>query len=190
MNPEDLKTKTPYTVRPYNGVFIFRHMNDNGTAQLIRVCDERFYINADPATISTDPHEIPADNSSIFNLCAEAVQKFKLDPARVMRAAQDIAFTAGMMGNATRDEFGNAISPTPAVKWVRGSKGGFYTVRRGSCTCHDSRVDGNKCKHRIASWLHDEQIIRSSAWAQRQPAEKIRAQYYAPNVTEYAEVIA
>ncbi len=91
------------------------------------------------------------------SLAQEAVTTYKLDPARVQRAAEIVEGSRTNCQPAHRDENGEPIN-TPsyeiqAVKSQNANNSGWYLVRRGSCTCHDSREDGNICKHRIAAWM-------------------------------------
>jgi len=76
-----------------------------------------------------------------------------LDPARIGRAVE-LVCKKGMVFTANRDEHGNSIQPRgEKLTIVRSSTGGYYYVRKGSCTCPD-HLKGNICKHRIAAYVN------------------------------------
>lgn len=184
MITEDLKPRTPYKARPHNGAFLFLRMatQDEATepaALMVRLGEDEYREFVPLSQISEPtPDMIHTGAPSWWTLATEAALTYKLEPGRIQRAAA-IASKSGMIGNAKKDENGNPITPTANLKWVRGSKGCFYTVRQGFCTCEDHK-NGNICKHRIAVWMHDEMYIRATAHGTSQPREKVAAIYYAP----------
>jgi len=93
-------------------------------------------------------------------LAEEAVHKFGLDPNRVILAV-DIAASHGMIYNKNCN---------PGEFDVRSRNGrGWYHVntRTKSCTCPDSQLGHNICKHRVAVWLYTQAIVRPHAEARR-----------------------
>lgn len=100
-------------------------------------------------------------------LATEAVQKFKLDPARVIKAI-DIAQTRGMIYNAKCKTGEFDVRSTDGRSW--------YHVAAKSCTCKDS-AKGHICKHRIAVWLYTQATARPHAEARRVPVAQIMREF-------------
>ena len=107
--------------------------------------------NIQPASLYVLHHGLP----SIATLATEAAILYRLDPARIQRAYNILL--KGRIIAAKRDQYGE-IPPTArdirtraAVLSQTGS--GWYEVSRKKCSCHDSDIDGNVCKHRIAVWM-------------------------------------
>lgn len=181
MKTEEIRMmKTAYSLKGYNGIFIIMSAWEDETHEeykALRICDENYRVIVTAEEVQPVAQAAYMDSQTIFDICTEAVIRYHLDPARVLRGAI-ISTKRGMIGNASRDENGEPITPNPRVKWIRGSKGGFYTVKKGFCTCEDHK-NGNICKHRIAAWIKDTQYIRGTAYAISQPRERIAAMYYA-----------
>jgi hypothetical protein len=100
------------------------------------------------------------EGDPITLLAQEAVLLFGADPARVIRAAE-LARDPHKVQQAGKDESGETIKKSLNVFIVAGSSG-WYVVRPGSCTCEDHKR-GHVCKHRLAAWMHRENIVRSLA---------------------------
>lgn len=100
------------------------------------------------------------EGDPIALLAQEAVILFGADPARVIRAAE-LARNPYTVQQAAKDEQGNPIAKSLNVFAVKGSSG-WYVVRPGACTCEDHKR-GHVCKHRLAAWMHRENIVRSIA---------------------------
>ena len=92
---------------------------------------------------------------------------WKIDPARAQRALHILTKhkVGTMVLQARKDENGNPVKPSNNLFIVRGSGGGWYYIRpqEHSCTCKDSTIRRNICKHRIAVYLYIQQIERTMA---------------------------
>lgn len=145
-----------------------------GTAPAVQKIADVQYIGA-PL-----PYSVPAEDihpftmedreetgHTVAHLAQEAVTVYGLDPARVQRAAEIVLSSRTAVQIAKRDENGNPITnPNYKKLAVVGSKGGWYVVTRGACTCKD-HANGHTCKHRIAAWMKKESIARPLAAARR-----------------------
>ena len=73
----------------------------------------------------------------------KAIQKYRLDPARVDRAVEIVI--------RKNIRYINGIAEITASDEKE-----FYSVTLKSCTCPDSTVNKQICKHRIALWMYEQ----------------------------------
>ena len=174
-----MNKKMTYSLKCANGAYMFlRETNQEPFTHTFQLIG-----SVPPLTITTtdDAHE-PYTGATAYNfplypdvesLAQEAVINFKLDPARVQRAAEIVRASRTNCQPARRDENGEPIqSPSYEVHAVKSQKdNAWYVVKRGYCSCHDSREDGNICKHRVAAWITRELAERPARIAQAQGTE-------------------
>jgi len=159
----ELKHKTPYTItnQPDHWLYI-RPGDEPDTAKMAKLGDETLiFVNVPLASVQpASLDRLHTGYPNIATLCTEAALLYKLDTARVQRAAT-ITNTLGMIVLAKHDENGETIAPSYDVIAVRSQSNprGWYIVRKGSCTCPDA-ARGTVCKHRITAWIYKELHLR------------------------------
>lgn len=176
-----------YTVKGHTGAHLLEklqeihpytddRMNDAETVArvlLVGAVDPFFVPVEDLAPFTLDNKYQGGDITII--LAQEAATVYNQDPRRVQRAA-DLNRNTYAVQVAHKDENGQKITrPNWKTAIVKGSKGGWYVITRGNCTCEDHKK-GNTCKHRIAVWMRRESIARPAAAARRVDVAVIMAE--------------